>query len=391
MANYILTINAGSSSLKFSLFTMEMSCVLFGQIDRLDSAAYLKVKDGRGNIISEYELTENQHGCGHANALSTVISVLGEKVPNATIAAVGHRVVHGGMKQANAVLLDDQLLQELEGLTGLAPLHQPHNLAGITAAKSHFPDAVQVACFDTAFHRGKSFVNDAYALPRRFYDEGVRHYGFHGLSYEYIASRLCEIAPSNAESRVIVCHLGAGASMCAIRNGKSVATTMGFSVLDGLPMGTRPGQIDPGVLLYLMDQKGMGIGELTDLLYKQSGLKGVSEVSGDMRELEASTNPKAKQAIDLFAYRSRREIGGLAAALDGLDTIVFCGGIGENAPRIRENILEGMEWIGVELDHIRNRANETLISSARSRVQVYVIATNEELMIARHTAILLAA
>jgi acetate kinase len=249
-----------------------------------------------------------------------------------------------------------------------------------------FPGAPQVACFDTAFHRAHPFVDDAFAIPRALYDEGVRRYGFHGLSYEYLTGRLGEIAPFHAEGRVVTAHLGSGASMCATRAGRSVASTMGFSALDGLPMGTRPGQIDPGVLLYLMQEKGIDAEALSDLLYKQSGLKGLSGVSNDMRVLSSSDDPHAKQAIDYFVFRCRREIGAMAAVLEGLDAIVFAGGIGENAPAIREYILEAMEWIGVELDLDRNRANAGIISSDRSRVRVFVIPTNEELMIARHTA-----
>ena len=259
----------------------------------------------------------------------------------------------------------------------------------IAAAAAAFPEVPQVACFDTAFHRAHPFVNDAFALPRVLYDEGVRRYGFHGLSYEYVTGKLAEIAPFYARGRVVICHLGSGASMCAIRDGQSVASTMGFSALDGLPMGTRPGQLDPGVLLYLMEQKGMGAKAISDLLYRESGLKGLSAISNDMRDLERSGDPRAKQAIDYFVFRVRREIGGMAAALEGLDAIVFCGGIGENSHTIRESVLEAMEWIGVELDLDRNRTHAEIISSDRSRVRVFVIRTNEELMIARHTASLL--
>jgi acetate kinase len=311
-------------------------------------------------------------------------------LPEAGIGAVGHRVVHGGLSRSAPVVLTPTLIAELAKLNALAPLHQPHNLSGVAAAQAAFPDAPQVACFDTAFHRAHPFVNDAFALPRALYDEGVRRYGFHGLSYEYVTGKLAEIAPFHAQGRVVVCHLGSGASMCAIRAGHSVASTMGFSALDGLPMGTRPGQLDPGVLLYLMDKKGMSARAISDLLYKQSGLKGLSGVSNDMRDLLASDNPHARQAVDYFVFRVRREIGGMAAVLEGLDAIVFTGGIGENAAPIREYVLEAMEWLGVELDLDRNRANAGVISSDRSRVRVFVIPTNEELMIARHTEALTA-
>jgi acetate kinase len=269
-------------------------------------------------------------------------------------------------------------------------LHQPHNLSGIAAAREAFPAATQVACFDTAFHHGQAFVNNAFALPHALYDEGIRRYGFHGLSYEYVAGRLAEIAPFHAKGRVIVCHLGSGASMCAMRNGNSVATTMGFSALDGLAMGTRPGQLDPGVLLYLMDQKGMDARAISDLLYKESGLKGLSGLSNDMRDLEASDDPRARQAIDYFVSRIRREIGAMTTVLGGLDAIAFCGGIGENSRLIRESVLASMEWLGIELDRDRNRDGAEVITSDRSAVRAFVVPTNEELMIATHTNQLLA-
>jgi acetate kinase len=283
------------------------------------------------------------------------------------------------------VIVTDEVLEKLRTLVPLAPLHQPHNIAGILAAREAWPHVQQVACFDTAFHRAHPFVNDVFALPRRYYDEGVRRYGFHGLSYEYITGRLREIAPHHAAGRVVVAHLGNGASMCAIRDGQSVASSMGLTALDGLPMGTRCGQLDPGVVLYLMQEKHMGADAITDLLYRESGLKGLSGVSHDMRELEASDKPEAAQAIEYFVFRIRRELGGLAAVLKGIDAIVFCGGIGEHAWRVRERVLEGMEWIGVELDRLANRDSAQVISSDRSRVRVFVIPTDEEAMIARHT------
>jgi acetate kinase len=297
--------------------------------------------------------------------------------------------VHGGLDFAAPIVVTDDAMARLTTLVPLAPLHQPHNLSGIAAAQAAFPGVAQVACFDTAFHRAHPFVNDAFALPRSLYEQGVRRYGFHGLSYEYITGKLAEVAPFHAKGRVVICHLGSGASMCAIRNGHSVASTMGFSALDGLPMGTRPGQLDPGVLLYLMDQMGMQPKAISDLLYKESGLKGLSGISNDMRDLEASDDPKARQAIDYFVFRVRREIGGMAAVLEGLDAIVFCGGIGENSRTIREAVLRSMEWIGIELDPQRNHANAEIISSDRSAVRVFVIRTNEELMIARHSDALL--
>jgi acetate kinase len=391
MSEHILTINAGSSSVKFALFsTAGLDCIAIGQIEGLGTDPHLTVKDGRGERILVDALEGERFVADHAGALAAVLAMLRERFPQARVAAVGHRVVHGGLDFALPVLVDEEAMRLLARLNPLAPLHQPHNLSGIAAAMAAFPGVPQIACFDTAFHRAHPFVNDVFALPRALYDEGVRRYGFHGLSYEYVTGKLAEIAPLHAEGRVVICHLGSGASMCAIRNGHSVASTMGFSALDGLPMGTRPGQLDPGVLLYLMEQKGMGAKAISDLLYKESGLKGLSGISNDMRDLEASDDPHARQAIDYFVFRVRREIGAMAAVLEGLDAIVFCGGIGENARAIRESVLEAMEWIGVELDLDRNRANAEVISSDRSRVRVLVIRTNEELMIARHAAALLA-
>jgi acetate kinase len=383
VTSHILTLNAGSSSLKFALFSdPDLSCKAIGQIEGLGTDPKLTLKDGSGTkLVSDGALTVSDH----ASALSRIIAELAKRFPDAKIAKVGHRVVHGGIIFTSAVRVDEAVLTQLEGFKSLAPLHQPHNLAGIRAAMLKFPGVPQVACFDTAFHRAHPFVDDTFALPRELYEEGVRRYGFHGLSYEYVADRLADIAPHHARGRVVICHLGSGASMCGLRHGQSVASTMGFTALDGLPMGTRPGQLDPGVVLYLLQEKGMTADQVSDLLYKKSGLKGLSGISNDMRDLEASDSPHAKQAIDYFVFRVRREIGAMAAVLEGLDAIVFCGGIGENSRMIREYVLEAMEWIGVELDPTRNRANETVISSDRSRVRVFVIPTNEELMIARHT------
>lgn len=387
MSDHILTLNAGSSSLKFSLFASDsMDCRALGLIEGLGTDPKLTLKDGSGNKLLSDDLEGASEVKDHATGLTRILAILRDRFPDAKIAAVGHRVVHGGLEYVRPVKLNDEVIDKLRELNSLAPLHQPHNLAGVKAAMAAFPQAPQVACFDTAFHRAHPFVNDAFAVPRELYEQGIRRYGFHGLSYEYVSGKLEEIAPYHARGRVVICHLGSGASMCALRDGMSVASTMGFSALDGLPMGTRPGQIDPGVLLYLIQEKGMTADDLSDMLYKKSGLKGLSGVSNDMRDLEASDEPNAKQAIDYFVFRVRREIGAMAAVLEGLDAIVFCGGIGENSRFIREYVLEAMEWIGVELDANRNRTGETIISSDRSRVQVLVIPTNEELMIARHTA-----
>jgi len=293
--------------------------------------------------------------------------------------------VHGGPDLTEPMLVDDAALAKLRKLIPLAPLHQPHNIAGIEAAMAAFPSTPQVACFDTSFHRSHPFVSDTFALPRSYYDEGVRRYGFHELSYEYITRRLFSIAPQIAREDVIVAHLGNGASMCAVRDGRSVASTMGFTALDGLPMGTRCGQLDPGVLLYLLAEKKMGADEISDLLYKNSGLKGMSGVSQDMRKLEASDSPSARDAIDYFVARIRRELAGLAATVDGVEGVVFTGGIGEHSWRVRKAVLTGMEWMGIHPDEEANLASAQIISANTSQTMVFVIPTDEEQMIAEHT------
>ena len=318
-----------------------------------------------------------------------VVDVLKNHVPGINILAIGHRVVHGGPDYSEPLILTEDVIADLEEYVPLAPLHQPHNLAGIAAAHVAFPEATQIACFDTAFHRAHPWVNDTFALPRKYYEKGLRRYGFHGLSYEYVSSKLRKIAPDTAAGRVVIAHLGAGASMCGVLDGRSIASTMGFSPLDGLPMGTRSGQLDPAVVLYLMDHEGLSSKEVASLLYKHSGLKGLSGLSDDMRELEAAGTPEAEQAIDYFVFRIRRELGGLAAALNGLDALVFCGGIGENSARIRHRICEDLHWIGLDLDDARNQHNDTRVSTLASRAQIFVIKTDEEAMIARHAIELL--
>jgi acetate kinase len=300
-------------------------------------------------------------------------------------AAVGHRVVHGGPQYDRPVKINREVLSQLERYVSLAPLHQPNNLAPIRTLLERFPDLPQVACFDTAFHRGHGAVADRYAIPQSFYAEGVRRYGFHGLSYEYIAERLQQLAPIVAKGRVIVAHLGSGASMCALANGRSVESTMGFTALDGLPMGTRPGQIDPGVLLYLIGEKGMDVAAVQDLLYRDSGLKGLSGISNDMRELQSNPDPRAKLAVDYFVYRVGLHAGMLAAALGGLDAFVFTAGIGERSATIRTRIVERLVWLGADLDGAANESGGPLISRPHSKIALYVVPTDEELMIAQHT------
>ena len=303
--------------------------------------------------------------------------------------AVGHRVVHGGPDYDRPVLIDHGVVARLERFVALAPLHQPHNLAPIRSLLANFPALPQVACFDTAFHRTHDAVADYYAIPHQLHAEGVRRYGFHGLSYEYVAKTLPQVAPEIAKGRVIVAHLGSGASMCALKGGRSIESTMGFTALDGLPMGTRPGQIDPGVVLYLISEKGMSASNAQNFLYRDCGLKGLSGISNDMRELEASEDPKAKLAVDYFVYRIGLNAGMLAAALQGLDAFVFTAGIGENSVRIRARIAEQLGWLGVTLDEAENSRHARLISRSDSRIPVYVIPTDEELMIAQHTLSLL--
>ncbi|PPQ36030.1 acetate/propionate family kinase [Rhodopila globiformis] len=387
MTRYVVTLNAGSSSIKFALFEVEgedHAALATGLVEMTGAQRHLAVHDNAGKPAHQETWTAAGDGF-HTDALRRILAWRQSAFPQIEVSAAGHRVVHGGTRYDAPVVVTDPVLDYLRTLVPLAPLHEPHNIAGIEAAQQAWPHVRQVACFDTAFHRAHPFVNDTFALPRRFYEEGVRRYGFHGLSYEYVTSRLRQIAPLHAAGRVVVAHLGNGASMCAIRDGLSVASSMGFTALDGLPMGTRCGQLDPGVVLYLMQEKQMGADAIVDLLYRESGLKGLSGVSHDMRELEASDSPAAQQAIEYFVFRIRRELGGLAAVLKGIDAIVFCGGIGEHAWHVRERVLEGMEWIGVELDRSANRSSAQVISSDRSRVRVFVIPTNEEEMIARHT------
>lgn len=388
MARHVITLNAGSSSIKFALFEVDggtPKALAIGLAEVAGEERRITVRDAAGTVTHKEDWHAGSGIPFHTNALRRVLEWRKATFPDANVVAAGHRVVHGGIDFAAPVIVTDEVLNKLRALVPLAPLHEPHNIAGIEAAREAWPHVQQVACFDTGFHRAHPFVNDVFALPRRFYDEGVRRYGFHGLSYEYVTSKLREIAPLHAAGRVVIAHLGNGASMCAVRDGQSIGSSMGFTALDGLPMGTRCGQLDPGVVLYLMTEKGMDAQAISDLLYKQSGLLGLSGVSNDMRELEASDKPEAAQAIDYFVFRIRRELGGLAAVLKGLDAFVFCGGIGEHAWRVRERVLESMEWLGIELDRAANRESQTVISSDRSRVRVFVIPTDEEAMIARHT------
>lgn len=392
MEKVILVLNAGSSSLKFSLFALpaagEMRPLAIGQVEGLGTAPRLKAKDGQGEVIADTRWSTAEVA-NPAQALQEIIGLLRSRFQENELAGVGHRVVHGGPDYSAPLLISAEALEKLDTFVPLAPLHQPHNLAAIRAVQQARPELAQVACFDTAFHRTQSMIADLYGLPYEYYERGIRRYGFHGLSYEYIAATLPAVAPEIANGRVVVAHLGSGASMCAIHNGRSVGSSMGFTALDGLMMGTRPGNMDPGIVLYLLQQEGMSAKQIEDLLYKRSGLLGLSGIGNDMRVLEASDSPRARLAIDLFTYRIARELGGLAAVLGGLDALVFTAGIGENSARIRQLVCEKARWLGVELDEAANDQNGSRISSADSRVSVWVVPTNEELMIALHTRKLL--
>lgn len=382
----LLVVNAGSSSLKFQLFDVVDGAPrrrIRGQMDGIGVTPHLKVTDGAGATLVDRDQSPTA-----ILDLPTAIAATRDwfaTLDGVEIGAVGHRVVHGGPDFDRPVRVDEAVLERLEKLSPLAPLHQPNNLAPIRLMAELAPELPQVACFDTAFHRHHAAFADCYALPRALYDAGVRRYGFHGLSYEYVAHRLPEIAPEIAGGRVVAAHLGSGASMCAMREGLSVESTMGFTALDGLPMGTRPGQLDPGVVLHLIEERGMTAAEVTRLLYHEAGLKGLSGVSNDMRVLLASDEPGAALAVEHFAWRCGLLAGQLAAALDGIDAFVFTAGIGENSPAVRARIAARLAWLGAELDPEANAAGATVISTPSSRVALLVVPTDEELMIARHT------
>jgi len=383
----ILVVNAGSSSVKFQVFAVDgdggLQRQLKGQMDGIGSRPRLRATGAKGDALAD-----RAYPIEAVADVSAALMVAGSWLRDElriTPMAVGHRVVHGGPDYDRPIPVDHGLVARLERYIALAPLHQPHNLAPIKSLLANFPTLPQVACFDTAFHRGHDGVADQYAIPYQLYEEGVRRYGFHGLSYEYIARTLPKVAPEITAGRVIVAHLGSGASMCALKGGRSVESTMGFTALDGLPMGTRPGQIDPGVVLYLMSEKRMDAGKVQDFLYRDCGLKGLSGVSNDMRELLESRDPRASFAIDYFAYRVGLSAGMLAAALQGIDAFVFTAGIGENSNAIRACVAEKLAWLGVSLDPTENARHALKISQRGSRVPVYVIPTDEERMIAEHT------
>jgi acetate kinase len=381
-------VNAGSSSLKFALYEGD-ECILSGQVEGIGVRPAIKAKHAGGQPLPGPDLSRTPPATP-AEALLLLLPWLRDQLGGRPVTALGHRVVHGGPRHGKPELVTPALLEELAAFAPLAPLHQPHNLAPIRAALAKAPGLPQVACFDTAFHRTMPEVAQAFAIPHALADKGVRRYGFHGLSYEYIASRLPQLAPEIAGGRVVVAHLGNGASLCALQAGQSIATSMGFSALDGLPMGTRCGELDPAVVLFLLQHQGMAPAAVEDLLYRRSGMLGLSGLSSDFRELLASQDPRARFAVEVFVYRVARGIGSLAAALSGLDGIVFTAGVGENAAPIRAAICEASRWLGIDLDTEANAAHCQRISTPQSRVAVHVIPTDENLMIARHTRAVIA-
>lgn len=391
MDGHALVLNVGSSSLKFCVFLLhdrkQWKIIARGQIEELGTSPRLSAKNGHGEVLADTYL-EDTVGDGQA-AIGPVIDLLQSKWGGSRILGVGHRIVHGGARFGRPVLVSREILKELYELVPLAPLHQPHNLAAVEAVSERLPAVPQVACFDTSFHLGKPEVAKLIPLPKEICQSGLQRYGFHGLSYEYIASVLPEVAPEIARARVIVAHLGNGASLCAMRDSTSVDNTFGFTALDGLCMGTRPGSLDPGVVLYLFQALGLSAKEVETILYEKSGLLGISGSSSDMRDLLPASEPAAQLAVAYFVYRAAKEIGAMAAVLGGVDGLVFTAGIGENSAVIRRRICEASSWLGVELDEQANANRGPRISTPRSKVSVWVIPTNEELMIARHTGSLL--
>ena len=391
MSDHLLVVNAGSSSLKFRIFGRPRKGALDlearGQIEGIGTSPRFTAKDAQGKTLTDESLDPAlKHG---APVLDVVAAWLRSRFGGGRVLGVGHRVVHGGPSYAAPIVVDKKCLADLKTLVPLAPLHVPYNLGAIEAVFERLPDVPQVACFDTSFHRGRAAVTEIVPLPKELRDAGLQRYGFHGLSYEYIAAVLPEVAPGIAARRVVVAHLGSGASLCAMKDGRSVDTTLGFTALDGLCMGTRPGSLDPGAVLHLIQGMGMPAKEVEALLYRKSGLLGISGISNDMRDLLESDAPEARLAVDYFVYAAAKHVAGMAAALQGVDGIVFTAGIGENSAEIRRRILEACAWLGIEVDAAANDRGGPCISTAQSRVSAWVVPTNEELMIARHTVALL--
>jgi acetate kinase len=391
LETYVLVLNAGSSSLKFSVFQQNDGAAWQvgsrGQVEGIGTSPRMSVKNDRGETLIDQKLEPSVRD-GRA-AIDILSGWLRTTYRGGRILGVGHRVVHGGPRFSSPLVITREILAELNALTPLAPLHQPHNLAPIEAIFERLPDTPQVACFDTGFHRGHAEVARLVPLPRELCRDGVERYGFHGISYEYVASVLPQTAPEIAEGKVIVAHLGSGASLCALKNRRSIETTMGFTALDGLCMGTRPGALDPGIVLFLFQKLGLSVPQVEEVLYKKSGLLGISGISNDMRDLLGRSDADARLAVDYFVYRVAKEIGALAAVLGGLDGLVFTAGIGENSAEIRRRICEASRWLGVELDETANAAKGPRLSKPNSKVSAWMIPTNEELMISRHTRSLL--
>jgi acetate kinase len=393
MQQSIIVLNSGSSSLKFAIYTItenieklpKPQAVYRGEISGLDSIAKLRIKNAEDVIIAEQSNLEIIEGNKQQAALNCLLQWINKNLSEYKLVVAGHRVVHGGTKFIQPVIIDDTVMQILESYNVLAPQHQPYNIAGIQALAKAFPEVLQVACFDTMFHTTQSEVAQAFALPQELSPQPIKRYGFHGLSYEYIAHVLPDyLGESEANNKTIVAHLGHGASLCAIQHRRSIATTMGFTALDGLMMATRCGSLDPGVILYMLEQLKMSPLAISQLLYKQSGLLGVSGISSDTRDLLQSSQPQAKKAIDLFVYRIIKEIGGLVAVMGGLNHLIFTAGIGEHSPQIRQLICQQFDWLGLELDLLTNNSNNKQISTGSSAISVWVIPTNEEMMIAQH-------
>ncbi|MFS8184511.1 acetate/propionate family kinase [Pseudovibrio denitrificans] len=378
--SFYFTLNTGSSSVKFALYKAAAEPELFisGIIERLGPHARLKMQTSTEQIVEDL---------GHVDHAGAVVSIFTRVEPHLkgkAVVGIGHRIVHGGNAFYKPTELTSEVVQELEQLIPLAPLHQPYSLATIRAAKQVFPGVLQIGCFDTAFHAGHTFPNDAFAIPRHFYEEGVRRYGFHGLSFDYICSELRREYPDIANGRLVIAHLGNGASMCAVEEGRSINASTSFSAVDGLPMGTRCGRLDPGVMLYLMQEKELSPEEIESIIYRRSGLLGLSEESSDMRVLEHSEELFAKQAINYYSYQIRREVGAMAASLEGIDALIFSAGVGENSARVRSNVCEPLEFLGITIDQEKNMANAPEIGTGR--VRVLIIPTNEEQVIARAVA-----
>lgn len=391
MSEVLFVVNAGSSSIKFKLYRVvgeDIALVFGGAVDGIGTRPRLKAKDHAGETLIERSYAADEVA-NSSQAQRIIADWVGGEMKDAQLIGIGHRVVHGGPVYSAPVLVDDAVMRTLETFIPLAPLHQLSNLDPIRVLRERRPDLPQVACFDTAFHRGHPELSDRFALPRGLYDEGVRRYGFHGLSYEYVSQALRGIAPEVADKRVIIAHLGSGASVCALEGGRSIETTMGFTALDGLPMGTRSGSLDPGVVLHLIEQKGMSPAEVGHMLYHESGLRGLSGISNDVRALLESDRPEAAMAIDFFSLRVAQAFASLSVSLGGLDALVFTAGVGENAHQVRRNVVERLHWAGLSLDDEANRRNDSRIEAGDSRVPILVVPTDEERMIGQHTLRLL--